>query len=86
MERAVIDRFEGELAVLLVGDDEREIVIPVTDLPEGSGPGAWLKVAFEAGKLKEAQLDPETTRLRRSRIQERMNRLLGRRPNREERN
>ena len=77
MERAVIDRIEGDLAVLLVGEDERELLVPVRDLPAGSGPGVWLRIALEEGQLQHADIDRETTRIRKSRIQGMMDRLLG---------
>ena len=79
MERAVIDRIEGELAVLLVGDDEKEFLLPLQDLPSGSEPGVWLKITLDGARVTQAVVDPETTRTRRSRIQEIMNRLLGKR-------
>lgn len=49
--KAVIDRFEGDCAVILVGDEERQVCIPKKYLPEGAGEGSWLEVSFE--------LDPE---------------------------
>lgn len=41
---AVIDRFEGENAVLLVGQDERQVVFPVDALPEGLNEGDYLRM------------------------------------------
>lgn len=42
--KAVVDRFEGELAVLLVGEDEIEFVVPRSELPTGTDPGTWLRI------------------------------------------
>ena len=80
MERAVVDRIEEGMAVLLVGEDERELAVPLSDLPTGAKPGVWLRVAIEGGRLKQVQVDSETTRQRRARIQEKMDRLLGKPP------
>jgi hypothetical protein len=80
MEQAVVDRVEGDLAVLLVGADEQELLVPIRDLPKGSGPGVWLKVTIEGNSLKQAEVDWETTRTRQARIQVKMDRLLGKRP------
>ena len=80
MERAVVDRIEEGMAVLLVGEDERELVVPLRDLPKGTEAGVWLRVLIEGGSLKQAQVDSETTRQRRARIQEKMDRLLGKSP------
>ena len=77
-ERAVIDRVEDGLAVLLVGSDEKEVVAHLRDLPEGSGPGVWLRVILDGERLTHAEVDNETTRVRKSRIQQTLNRLLGR--------
>ena len=40
MTTAVIDRFEGENAVLLVGEEERRVIFPASELPKGSYSGA----------------------------------------------
>ncbi len=45
--KAVIDRFEGNVAVLLVGDKEEKVDFPKTLLPKGSKEGSWLKVVIE---------------------------------------
>jgi hypothetical protein len=49
--KAVIDRFEGDCAVILFGDEERQVYILKKYLPEGAGEGSLLEVSFE--------LDPE---------------------------
>lgn len=45
--KAVIDRFEGEYAVVLFGDDEIKIDVLKKHLPSGVREGDWLKVVFE---------------------------------------
>jgi hypothetical protein len=46
--KAVIDRVEGELAVLLLGDKgEFKLDLPLSQLPEGCMEGDILKVSFE---------------------------------------
>lgn len=49
--KAVIDRFEEDFAVVLLGDEEIRVDIPRKYLPKGSREGSWLTVGFE--------LDPE---------------------------
>jgi hypothetical protein len=49
--KAVIDRFEGDCAVILFGEEERQVCIPKKYLPEAAGEGSLLEVSFE--------LDPE---------------------------
>lgn len=75
VEKAVIDRFEGGLAVLLVGEDERRIDIPRECLPKGAREGYWLQVELEEGQLVYAALDPEETMRAKRRILEKLQRL-----------
>ena len=52
--RAVIDRFEGNLAVLLFGERGLAVTLPRELLPPGAGEGDILRVSLEK--------DPEATR------------------------
>ena len=80
MERACIDRIDEGLAALMVGAEERELVVPLTALPAGSAAGHWLQVELDGGRLVRATVDrPETAR-RRHRIRDKLDRLLGRGP------
>lgn len=45
--KAVVDRFEGDFAILLFGDSEIKVNIPKGLLPDGAKEGSWLKVNFE---------------------------------------
>lgn len=78
MERAVIDRVDEGLAVLLVGDEERQVVVPLAKLPTGVGPGDWLGVTLERGQLVQAVPDAGETARRRARIQAKMDRIFKR--------
>lgn len=43
--QAVVDRIvDGAYAVLLVGEEEKEITVPAANLPPGAGEGSWLHV------------------------------------------
>ena len=61
--RAVIDRFEDENAVLLVGEDERQAMFPAVGLPEGLSEGDHIRmeISYDAKATKAAM--EETTRL-----------------------
>lgn len=78
MERAVIDRVDEGLAVLLVGDEERQVVVPLAKLPTGVGPGDWLRVTLERGQLVQAVPDAGETARRGARIQAKMDRIFKR--------
>jgi hypothetical protein len=61
-QKAVIDRIvDGEHAVLLVGEEQVEYIVPVRMLPTDTAPGTWLRVRFSDGQLVEAAVDNEET-------------------------
>ena len=43
-EVGVVDRVVGDVAVVLVGDEEAEYELATASLPEGVGEGSWLRV------------------------------------------
>lgn len=80
---AVVDRIEGEDAVLEVdGDDDRwELVVERDELPtDGRHADAILEVRVEDEQLVEAIYQPEETGRRRQRSQDRFDRLSRRPP------
>lgn len=78
VQKAVVDRVEEAVAVLLVGDREEELVVPREKLPKEAVAGTWLLVEIEKDKLVKAELDAEETGRRRERVAEKMRRLLSR--------
>lgn len=69
MQKAVIDRIvDGKHAVLLVGEDETEMVLPVKDIPEEAREGTWV-VLHEDGSIV---IDKAETDRVKSRIQDKM--------------
>ena len=42
--KAVIDRIENGIAILLVDRDEQRVELPIELLPEGATEGSWLKI------------------------------------------
>jgi len=75
MTKAVIDRFEGNNAVLSVGEENRQIVVPRKSLPKGIREGVWLQVEVEGDQLISAEIDEEETARMRERIAEKLERL-----------
>ncbi len=65
--KAVIDRFEGDYAVVLFGDEEIKVGIPKKLLPDDAREGSWLKVSFE--------LDQEGTQKQKEKIQDLLDKL-----------
>lgn len=79
---AVIDRFEGRRAVLLLEEDEGvvdELVVSEWRLPEDARhPDAVLSVRVRDGEFVTADYDPEETERRTSDAQSRFDRLARR--------
>jgi hypothetical protein len=74
-----VDRIEdGELAVLLVGEDETELVVRHSELPSGSEVGSVLFVTVEDGKLVSARLDESDTEATRQRVEDKLRQLRDR--------
>ena len=65
--RAVVDRIENGQAVVLFGDDEIKVDIPVRFLPEGIKEGNILRVEFT--------IDKEAERKQREKISQLLNSL-----------
>lgn len=57
--KATIDRFEGENAVILIGEDE--YVVARDTLPLGVVQGLWLRVEIEDKQIIKAIIDEEET-------------------------
>lgn len=78
---AVIDRIvDGKTAVLLVGNEQKQLLAPLEDLPEGSKEGLWLLIELENNKLITAELDKEQTENMKKRISAKRELLLKRKP------
>ena len=62
---AVLDRFEGDTAVLVFDDGDRRLSVPRTSLPvAGRHVDAVFDVSVAHGSLTSARYDPRTTRRR----------------------
>lgn len=78
-EQAVVDRIvDGIHAVLLVGEEQVERVVPASQLPQGAREGTWLKVCFDGDQLVHVEIDPGLTQAAQARIAEKMDRLRAR--------
>lgn len=74
-EKAVIDRFEEEWAVLLIGEGERRLDVKRIELPKEASEGDWLQVELEGDRLVSAVVDEAETERARSRIMSKLERL-----------
>ncbi|MFW6116301.1 MAG: DUF3006 domain-containing protein [bacterium] len=74
-EKAVIDRFEEQWAVLLVGTNERRVNVPRQELPCGAREGHWLRVELDGQQLMSAEIDEEETTRVKARIASKLDQL-----------
>jgi hypothetical protein len=75
MEKAVIDRFEGEYAILLVGQEQRKMDVLRSKLPKGAKEGSWVLIQIVDDDVANMVLDKEETELVRTRISDKLARL-----------
>ena len=73
--KAVVDRFEENKAVILVGDDEEQLIVDRKQLPTGTKEGHWLLVWLEGKRLIKAKIDEDATEQARERIADKLGRL-----------
>jgi hypothetical protein len=75
MMKAVIDRFEGEYAILIVGEEERRFNVPRKLFPKRAKEGLWLQVEIRDGEVCDITIDDQETERARQRIAEKLERL-----------
>lgn len=73
--KAVVDRFEEDKAVILVGDEEQQLVVDRHQLPPGTREGHWLRVCVQDDRLITAEIDEGETNRARERIADKLARL-----------
>lgn len=74
-ETAVVDRFEGDLAVLLLDQGRGQIDVPRAALPPGVREGTWLSVTWRDGTIDHIAIDEAATEAARARIADKLARL-----------
>jgi len=75
MIKAVIDRFEGDIAVLLTGDNGERKDVSRTILPRKAKEGHWLQVEIQNGEVIKAVIDENETTNAKQRIAEKLEHL-----------
>jgi hypothetical protein len=80
-DRAVVDRIDGDRAVLLVGPGHTEVHVPAADLPAGVDAGTWVVLDLQLQPPLVLGPDPELTGERAAALQRRLDAL---RPERDE--
>ncbi len=78
-EKAVIDRIvDGEIAVLIVGEEELQLEYPSKDLPSDAREGSWLTVSMDGEFIVSIEIDFKETEEVAQRIRSKMSQLRAR--------
>lgn len=75
--KAVIEKITEDNLILLVGKDEKEMIISKVEFPDSINyrEGDWLEVNLIGGKVEFISLDEAETKKVKKRIQEKLDRL-----------
>ncbi|HSP21251.1 MAG TPA: DUF3006 domain-containing protein [Planococcus sp. (in: firmicutes)] len=78
--KGMLDRIEdGCLAVILIEELQREIVLPAAWLPEGSRVNSWFDIELDGQEIKSIALDAETAAAKEDKAAGLMRRLKAKR-------
>ncbi|MCX6056551.1 MAG: DUF3006 domain-containing protein [Chloroflexi bacterium] len=70
--KAVIDRFEGDYAILVIGEEERQINVLRSLLPKEAKEGHWLSLDIVGGEPHNIVIDEHETDQVKKRIADKM--------------
>lgn len=73
--KGVLDRIENQLAVILIEDINKEIIIPMKDLPPNSQEGTWFDLEELEGEIKIISIDHDLTQKEAQKSQDLLNQL-----------
>ena len=73
-KKGVLEKITNTKALLLVGKEEKELIIPKNKLPKGVQIGDWLKLKL-VEKIVEITIDKKETEIVKSRISNKMEKL-----------
>jgi hypothetical protein len=78
--RGTLDRIEdGYFAVILLEEEQREIVLPVHHLPDGSRVNSWFEIVMDGEDIVSVALDEETADAKENEADALMQKLRSRR-------
>lgn len=75
MQSVVIDRFEGDYAILFIAASDESLLVLRDELPEDVNEGDYLKIEWVDGQITLSERDEEATEEARRRIQAKLDRL-----------
>ena len=73
--QAVIDRFEGNKVVILVGKEQDRLIVPKTSIPKSAKVGDCLIVDVRDDRIISAEINTQATEATRNRVKDKLNKL-----------
>lgn len=74
--RGMLDRIEdGSNAVILLEESGREIIVPISRLPEGSRVHSWFAITMNEGEIEAIEVDDNLAKAKAARAHNLMQRL-----------
>ena len=73
--KGVIDRFEGEWAIIELDGESEPRNVPRKVVPRHAKEGDYIQLESEDGQIIRVQLDPEATQIAQKRIQDKLDHL-----------
>lgn len=73
--KGVIDRIEGDKAVILAEKQSAEFTVEADSLPEGAETDVWLDLEVKGDNIVSAEVDEKMTRIRDRKAREKTERL-----------
>lgn len=74
-KKASIDRFEGNTAVVILSDENKQYLVNKSDLPKGAKEGDWLSVEISGEKITKMEIDLQAKEESTIRIQSKLDSL-----------
>lgn len=70
--KGMLDRFEGDKAVLLVEEAKKEWIIEQEQLPAGSKKGSWFTIEVTGEKVDSISIDSQLTKEKNQKVDDLM--------------
>jgi hypothetical protein len=74
-KKASIDRFEGNIAIVIVSEENKQYLVNKSDLPKGAKEGDWLSVEISGEKITKMEIDIQAKEESEKRIQSKLDSL-----------
>lgn len=68
--KGMLNRIEDGWAVILIEEEQKELLLPISQLPEGSGVNSWFDIELVGENLCSISLDVESRAAKETEVRE----------------